>query len=1146
MATRARRDHMTGDLPLARGRFTEADGQKWYRIDDYDTLDPFLVNVVTPGDQWIFVSTSGALTAGRWSAELSLFPYETDDRLHRSDGRTGPLTVIRVSEAQDVWQPFAASTPFGVVERSVAKTAYGDRLRFTERHLAHGLTFTYTWMAAGRFGLVRSCELILHAGRPPIDVDVLDGLVNVLPAGVELSTQQRASTLVDGYRRTELDAESGLALFTLEAMVSDRADPAEALRANTIWSEGLPDPTVALSERQVRRFRSGSPLEPEHLVTGQKGAYLAAASARLDADRPLRWIVVADVGLDHCATAELRTWLLDTADDEGARWGHVQAQADEAHRSLGEIVAAADGRQSTADQRVTVHHFANVLFNCMRGGVFLDDHRIEVPDVQRFVGRRNRAAQPRFASVVSALDDVVEIGELRRAVSADPDLVRLVNEYLPLTFSRRHGDPSRPWNKFRIPERGPDGHLVRGYEGNWRDIFQNWDALLHSFPNFIESVIAKFLNASTLDGNNPYRITHDGIDWEVPEDDSWGHFGYWGDHQIVYLHRLLLAARRFHPGLLESGLGVSAYSYADVPYRMHPYERLVADPKHTLEFDHERQAIIEERVAALGTDGKLIPTADGTVHLASLAEKLMVPALAKLSNLVADAGIWLNTQRPEWNDANNALVGNGVSVVTLFHLRDYLAFVDSLLSGSAVVQVPVGRAVLEWMQGLEQALSEQADFADGSEDVTSPKRRRELLDALGTAYSDYRTATYGRGPGEAVLVPLADVRRFLAVAKPHLDRAARCARRDDGLVHTYWLLRLEPGKAHLEPLYEMLEGQVALLSSGDTRAPQVVSTVDAMFAADLYRPDQDSFILYPNRLPPSFLEKNRLPSAMTTPVVDRLATADVGIVCRDVDGALHFDPSLESADHLAGRLDALEADPALGPLVRENRADILDAFEQVFRHRSFTGRSQTMHRYEGLGSVYWHMVSKLLFAVQERLVAAVETDASDDVVSDLADRYHRIQHGLGYLKSAAVQGAFPTDPHSHTPAHTGAQQPGMTGQVKEGVLIRWGELGVRVDEGRLRFQPIVLDPAEFVDQPRPWEILGPDGVLEAGTLGFTYCDVPVVYHLVDEPGWTKVAWADGRTASFGVELDRDTSAALFSRTGSIERIDVGVQHSRLR
>ena len=53
-----------------------------------------------------------------------------------------------------------------------------------------------------------------------------------------------------------------------------------------------------------------------------------------------------------------------------------------------------------------------------------------------------------------------------------------------------------------------------------------------------------------------------------------------------------------------------------------------------------------------------------------------------MSNFIPEAGIWMNTQRPEWNDANNALVGNGVSMVTLYYLRRFLKFFEKLLENS--------------------------------------------------------------------------------------------------------------------------------------------------------------------------------------------------------------------------------------------------------------------------------------------------------------------------------------------------------------------------------------------------------------------------------------------------------------------------------
>ena len=134
------------------------------------------------------------------------------------------------------------------------------------------------------------------------------------------------------------------------------------------------------------------------------------------------------------------------------------------------------------------------------------------------------------------------------------DFKRLCLEYLPLKFSRRHGDPSRPWNKFSINTQSEiDGSKILDYEGNWRDIFQNWEALAHSFPDFIESMIHKFLNATTFDGYNPYRVTKDGFDWETIEPDNpWSYIGYWGDHQIIYLLKFLEFIEKHQPGKLAS------------------------------------------------------------------------------------------------------------------------------------------------------------------------------------------------------------------------------------------------------------------------------------------------------------------------------------------------------------------------------------------------------------------------------------------------------------------------------------------------------------------------------------------------------------------------------------------------------------------
>ena len=86
-----------------------------------------------------------------------------------------------------------------------------------------------------------------------------------------------------------------------------------------------------------------------------------------------------------------------------------------------------------------------------------------------------------------------------------------------------------------------------------------------------------------------------------------------------------------------------------------------------------------------------------------LAEKLLVPVLSKMSSFVPGAGIWMNTQRPEWNDANNALAGPGVSMVTVFHLHRYVRFLRSQLS--ALDTVRLSSAVASWVEELEDVCS---------------------------------------------------------------------------------------------------------------------------------------------------------------------------------------------------------------------------------------------------------------------------------------------------------------------------------------------------------------------------------------------------------------------------------------------------------
>ena len=91
------------------------------------------------------------------------------------------------------------------------------------------------------------------------------------------------------------------------------------------------------------------------------------------------------------------------------------------------------------------------------------------------------------------------------------------------------------------------------------------------------------------------------------------------------------------------------------------------------------------------------------------------------------------------------------------------------------------------------------------------------------------------------------------------------------------------------------------------------------------------------------------------------------------------------------------------------RQAIKQLFIETFSHDLFTGRSGGMYAYEGIGSIYWHMVSKLLLAVSENAIAARQSDVDRATLRGLLSMYEDVCSGLGFNKSPALYGAFPTD-----------------------------------------------------------------------------------------------------------------------------------------
>jgi hypothetical protein len=1109
-------------MQMVTGGLTTIEGVDYYRIDGVEHLQPFLMTVVSESDLWMFVSSTGVLTAGRVDADRSLFSYQTVDRIHRAAGISGPVTVIarEFDGERRLWRPFSADHDKACT-RSIAKSVLGDRLMCIERHADWAIEFRATWAPSSTHGWVRTVEIV-DTGDAGAELEVLDGFIDVMPAGVDAHTEQTLSNLVDSYKRSEAGPWGSLAVFNLETLVSDRAEPAESLTATALWSTGFDGAELDLDERGLDAMIAGRDRQSEQLVTGRPGAYLLRGKLAIPSAGSTSWMFVADMGLGNW---DVRRMVRTSSAPEAA--AVVLDDVAAGSQRLSDLLGGADAFQSTGDGIADAHHVSNVLFNSMRGGVFPFGQEVPVAELATFVRDRNQIVAERNDQWLGSLGEWVESDRVRDAAIAtgDGDLIRLVLEFLPLVFSRRHGDPSRPWNRFSINVRDSLGEPLLAYEGNWRDIFQNWEALVESFPSYFVNIVAKFVNASTIDGHNPYRISGNGIDWEVPDPhDPWSHIGYWGDHQIVYLLRLLEAWERHEPAAITGWLDRAVFAYADVPYRIADHDAMVRDPRHTIDFDDKHAATIERRETSIGADGRLVVDADGDVLSVGLLEKLLVPALAKLSSFVPGGGIWMNTQRPEWNDANNALAGHGLSMVTLYHLHRYLGFVQSQLERCGAESALVTPSIGEWCRDLLDVFHRIP--VDSIDDTT----RRRIVDELGTAATEHRQRVALGTSRQQAEVAITDLVDLCSVARDHLGGAIAGAQGASGLYQSYnWISFPTADTAVVAHLGPMLEGQVAALSSGALDHVAALDLIDSLYRSDMYRADQDSFMLYPNLTPAPFLDRNVVPDAALVEdpwIVEALDDSLRSILVADLDGAVHFRPDLTNGDVLAAKLEQTNLSSA-------EAERVTDLYEDVFRHNSFTGRSGSMYGYEGLGSVYWHMVAKLLLAVQETYWSALDDGAPDDVVRRLADAYRRVRAGLGFRKSPEEYGAFPTDCYSHTPGHSGAEQPGMTGQVKEEILTRFGEIGLRVVEGRLHLMPGLLPADELFSK-------GADGTPDRASL--TYCSVPMTIGLGDVDEVVVVSGDGRRERRSELSLTSTQSAELFARDGAIAAVEWTLSH----
>ena len=260
-----------------------------------------------------------------------------------------------------------------------------------------------------------------------------------------------------------------------------------------------------------------------------------------------------------------------------------------------------------------------------------------------------------------------------------------------------------------------------------------------------------------------------------------------------------------------------------------------------------------------------------------------------------------------------------------------------------------------------------------------------------------------------------------------------------------------------------------------------------------------------------------------------------GFFFKDAVGLVRFHHGILQSSDVEKWLEIVNADA-------EDKALIRDIYEEVFAHKQFTGRSGIMYKYEGIGCIFWHQNAKHLLSLQESFSQALKDN--DAETSELKEAYYRLRAGFGFTKTPKQWGSFPLEPYSHTPYKMPAQQPGMSGQAKEDVLLRWVEIGAIVEDGILEFNPALLQLEEFLTEASTFEYVNNEGqaavvALPEKSLGFTVCRVPVVYQLAESAG-LKIYNTAGEVlySDETLVLDKAWSEKVFNGDANIGKIEV--------
>ncbi|OZM58070.1 cellobiose phosphorylase [Lottiidibacillus patelloidae] len=725
------------------------DEKNRFVIEDYDkakTFSSFLPGIagVKGIPMWTFYVNrgQGICSFGVKDKNSPIMEFSPANIAYKNVPVSGFRTFIKLKDTGKVIEPFAPTPINPKIKRNMYVSA--NQLTIEEVNNVEGLKVTVDYFnipETNFAGLVRKVVITNLKGED-VEVEVLDGMPEILPYGVENAAYKEVGNLLRSWMEV-YNMENQIPYYHVRASMGDEAEVSEVTKGHFYLTfteeEKLITPIVDAelvfgqdqSLQNPERFMSNSLTEimnSSQVTANKVPCGFTPTTSKIGSNKS--HTICSIIG--HVSSIEL-----------------IQNQVDEM-TSINFI----EEKQRVANE--LVKELTNTINTSTSSNVFNEYAR------QSYLDNLLRGGYPY----------ILENGK---------------DGFVYHLFSRKHGDLERDYNFFSIaPEYYSQGN------GNFRDANQNRRNDIYFNPKVGRFNVKMFMSLIQADGYNPLSVegcsftikndnkasvkdlleryvnshkqelekllqgkftpgkivnylTNENVDLSISEDEflvevlklseqnieaSFGE-GFWVDHW-TYNMDLVESYLDIYPEQLEDFMFVdSSYTFFDSPVYVLPRSE-----KYVLSKGKVRQygSILEdeEKMEKLGislNDTNWLRTNHGLgdIYKTNLFVKLVSLSLNKFATLDPfGMGIEMEANKPGWNDAMNGLPGIfGSGLSETFELKRVVQFVLSTIKKVKNQNVNLPNEIYTLMQGVAKNLEayKQEELTDFTYwDVTSSLR----------------------------------------------------------------------------------------------------------------------------------------------------------------------------------------------------------------------------------------------------------------------------------------------------------------------------------------------------------------------------------------------------------------------------------------